>query len=38
MVLCVVTLRIEANSSPSETLVPWNSSENIFYPDGLLVA
>jgi len=38
MVLCVVTLRMEANSSPSEILVPWNSSENISYPDGLLLS
>ena len=38
MVLCVVTLRMEAKSSPSETSVPRNLSENISYPDGLLLS
>jgi hypothetical protein len=38
MVTCVVTLRMEANSRPYETLVPWNRSENISYPDGLLLS
>jgi hypothetical protein len=38
MVLCVVTLRMEANSSLSETLVPWNRRKNISYPDGLLLS